>query len=52
MLAILSNVQSLGDTPFLIAAFSAGIPNASHPIGCNTLNPRIFLKRATTSPIE
>ena len=27
---------------FLIAAFSAGSPNASHPIGCSTLNPRIL----------
>src|SRR5215472_1074843 len=35
----------------LIAAFSAGKPNASHPMGCNTLNPFILFVRATTSPI-
>ena len=35
-----------------IAAFSAGNPNESQPIGCKTLYPRIFLYRATTSPIE
>ena len=26
-----------------IAAFSAGMPKASHPIGCKTLNPRARL---------
>ena len=33
-----------------IAAFSAGRPNASQPIGCSTLNPLARMKRASTSP--
>ena len=43
-------VHSLGWTPRLIAAFSAGRPNASQPIGCRTLFPRIAANRATASP--
>jgi hypothetical protein len=37
MYAMLSCVHLAGGTPFAIAAFSAGSPNASQPIGCNTL---------------
>ena len=33
-------VQSAGCEFFLIAAFSAGRPKASQPIGCSTLCPR------------
>jgi hypothetical protein len=40
-----------GCTPFSIAAFSAGMPKASQPIGCSTSKPRIRRKRASTSPI-
>ena len=31
--------DAFGATLRSIAAFSAGRPNASHPIGCSTLNP-------------
>ena len=51
MWAMFSSVQISGWDLFLIAAFSAGRPNASHPNGCNTLNPRIRFIRAMTSPI-
>ena len=37
IVAMLSRVHSAGATPFLIAAFSAGSPNASQPIGISTL---------------
>ena len=37
MLAMLSYVHFAGATPFFIAAFSAGRPNASHPIGIRQL---------------
>ena len=43
-------VHSFGWIPRLIAAFSAGSPNASHPIGWSTLCPRIAANRATASP--
>ena len=36
-------VHSPGATPRSIAAFSAGSPKASQPIGCSTLNPRAAL---------
>ena len=36
---------------FLMAAFSAGRPKASQPIGCRTLKPRIHLYRASASPM-
>jgi hypothetical protein len=39
MLAMFCIVQSRGLTRFLIAAFSAGSPNASKPIGRNTFLP-------------
>ena len=35
----------------VVSAFSAGIPRASHPIGCSTLNPLMILKRLITSPM-
>ena len=34
-----------------MAAFSAGSPKASQPMGWSTLKPRIRLYRATTSPM-
>ena len=40
-----------GSKLFNFAAFSAGMPNESQPMGCNTLNPCIVLYRAITSPI-
>ena len=40
-----------GCSLFSFAAFSAGKPKASQPVGCNTLYPFINLKRAITSPI-
>ena len=42
-------VQSRGLMLFLIAAFSAGRPNASKPIGKNTFSPCIRWKRASAS---
>ena len=51
MCAMFSSVHFSGWVPFLIAAFSAGRPNASQPNGCSTLKPRIRFMRATTSPI-
>ena len=38
--AMFSYVHSVGSMPRLIAAFSAGSPNASQPMGCRTLYPR------------
>ena len=37
MYAMFSCVHCAGGTLFFMAAFSAGRPNASHPIGCRTL---------------
>ena len=45
------SVQSLGFKLFCRAAFSAGIPKESQPIGCKTLYPSSNLYRARTSPI-
>ena len=46
-----SNIEKeFGDVLFSIAAFSAGSPKASHPIGCMTLNPCALLYLAITSP--
>ena len=39
--SMFASVQGPGATPRLIAAFSAGNPKASQPIGCSTLLPRI-----------
>ena len=36
-----SYVHFAGGTPFFIAAFSAGRPNASQPIGISTFQPLI-----------
>lgn len=36
-------VQLAGWTPRSMAAFSAGMPKASQPIGCSTLKPRARL---------
>jgi len=36
---------------FLIAAFSAGRPKASQPIGCSTLKPFMRRCRLITSPM-
>src|SRR6266480_3657964 len=44
-----SRVVIAGCWPLLIAYCSAGKPNASQPIGCNTLKPRMRLYRATMS---
>ena len=51
IVAIFFFVQSFGFKLFSFAAFSAGRPKASHPIGCRTLNPFIILYLASTSPI-
>ena len=41
---VLSRYKSmLGFKLFILAAFSAGRPKASHPIGCNTFIPFMFL---------
>ena len=42
-------VQAAGGTLFWMAAFSAGRPNASNPIGNMTLKPRIRIQRARAS---
>ncbi len=49
MFSMLPIVQSRGLMSFLIAAFSAGNPNASKPIGRNTFSPCIRWKRAIAS---
>jgi hypothetical protein len=51
MWAMFSSVDVSGWVPVLMAAFSAGRPNASQPNGCSTLKPRIRLVRAITSPM-
>ena len=43
MYAMFSYVHFAGATRFFIAAFSAGIPKASQPIGISTLYP--FIRR-------
>ena len=49
MFSMFCIVQVAGWTPLLIAAFSAGSPKASKPIGKNTLSPCIRRKRASAS---
>ena len=39
IVAMFSRVHTAGWVLPAIAAFSAGSPNASHPIGCKTLLP-------------
>ena len=41
---MLSRVHFAGGTPFAIAAFSAGRPNASQPIGMRALKPFMRMK--------
>ena len=43
MTAMLFQVHSAGCAPSAMAAFSAGIPKASQPIGCRTSKPRARL---------
>ena len=40
IVSMFCQVHSPGWTFFSIAAFSAGMPKASQPIGCRTLKPR------------
>ena len=47
--SMFSHVQIAGCTLLLIAAFSAGSPNASKPIGNRTLKPFIRMTRALAS---
>ncbi|GBD18606.1 hypothetical protein HRbin27_01104 [bacterium HR27] len=49
MWAMFCMVQTRGWIPCLMAAFSAGSPNASKPKGNSTLYPRIRLYRAAAS---
>ena len=49
MFSMFDIVQVNGWPPFLIAAFSAGSPKASKPIGKKTLSPCIRRKRASAS---
>jgi len=49
ILTMLSYVHLWGWMPCLIAAFSAGSPKASKPIGKKTLKPRIRRNRAAVS---
>lgn len=51
ILAMLVFVHTSGATPLSSAAFSAGSPNASHPIGSVTSSPLSLRYRATTSAI-
>ena len=46
---MLLRVVFAGWTPVAIAYCSAGSPNASHPIGCSTLNPLSLLYRQMMS---
>ena len=47
--AMFERVHSFGWIPRAIAAFSAGSPKASHPMGCSTLFPRIHMNLAMMS---
>ena len=49
--SMLAYVHVAGWLSLLIAAFSAGRPNASQPIGCSTSKPAIDACRAITSPM-
>jgi hypothetical protein len=51
IVAMLSCVHFAGGTPLFIAAFSAGSPNASQPIGVSMLYPCIRRYRYIMSPI-
>ena len=45
-------VQRAGSTFALIAAFSAGSPKLSHPMGESTFSPFMRWNRTSASPIE
>ena len=47
--AMFCRVHFSGGTPFFIAAFSAGRPNASQPIGMSTFMPVMRRCRASMS---
>jgi len=49
--SMFASVQSRGCVPRLIAAFSAGRPNASQPNGWSTSLPVISIHRHTASPM-
>ena len=49
MYAMFSHVHFAGGTPFAIAAFSAGSPNASQPIGIIAFQPFMRMKWYRTS---
>ena len=49
MFSMFAMVHSRGWIRFLMAAFSAGSPNASKPTGMNTLSPRILRYRPNAS---
>lgn len=49
MASMFCSVHFSGCTPRSMAAFSAGRPNASQPMGCKTWWPCMRLKRARTS---
>ena len=49
MFSMHAAVQAAGCIRFLMAAFSAGSPKASKPIGKKTLSPCIRRKRAIAS---
>ena len=49
MFSMFGIVHSRGWMPVLIAAFSAGSPKASKPIGMKTFSPCIRWKRASAS---
>ena len=51
MVAMLSKVHFAGGTPFAMAAFSAGKPKASQPMGCSTFLPFMRMNRDSTSPM-
>jgi hypothetical protein len=51
MVAMFRSVISRGWPPSRIAAFSAGSPKESKPIGCRTCIPLRRRKREMTSPI-
>ena len=52
MWSMLSAVHRAGWTPCSMAAFSAGSPKASQPMGWSTRAPAMRRWRAITSPIE
>ena len=49
--SMLAYVHVAGWLSLLIAAFSAGRPKASQPMGCSTSKPAMLAWRAMTSPM-